>query len=222
MTERLLELTKLVVISYVGNNPVPTEGLASLISGVAAAFGRLLNFTELEPVMPRSFTMIGEEAMVTSATCERISPTSIPAVNPKRSVFRNYIVSLETGEGFLSLTRHLAALGISPEQYRTKWGLPDDYPMTAPAYPQAHSKIAEKPKLDRKRKVTVALQTSQNGGSAGAVTAAAMASQKRRRPAKANNVSAGGADEFNAPPKATMREHESPRIRVRLNKISRI
>ncbi len=54
-----------------------------------------------------------------------------PAVNPKKSVFPDYIISLEDGRKFQSMKRHLGLLGMTPDEYRAKWGLPKDYPMVA-------------------------------------------------------------------------------------------
>lgn len=59
-----------------------------------------------------------------------------PAVPPAESVGEGYLVCLEDGKRFKSLHRHLkSAHGLTPEAYRDKWGLPADYPMTAPAAP---------------------------------------------------------------------------------------
>lgn len=73
-----------------------------------------------------------------------------PAVNPKRSVQKDYIVCLEDGKRFKSLKRHLAVhYGLTPEEYRRKWGLPADYPMVAPNYAAARSELAKKMGLGR-------------------------------------------------------------------------
>jgi len=67
-----------------------------------------------------------------------------PVVSIKRSVTDDYIICLEDGKKFKSLKRHLrTSYGLSPEQYRAKWGLPADYPMVAPAYAAQRSKLAK-------------------------------------------------------------------------------
>ena len=74
-----------------------------------------------------------------------------PAVNPKKSVHPDYIISLEDGKRFKSLKRHLAThYGLTPDEYRRKWGLPADYPMVAPNYAAARSELAKKIGLGRK------------------------------------------------------------------------
>ncbi len=67
-----------------------------------------------------------------------------PAVSVKKSITSDHIVCLEDGKKFKSLKRHLRSqYDMSPEQYREKWGLPADYPMVAPNYAQARSRLAK-------------------------------------------------------------------------------
>lgn len=130
MSDKLLNLTRHVVVGYVSNNAVPAGGLPALISDVAAAFSKLSELAE--PAIYK--------------------PT--PAVNPKRSVFPDYIICLEDGKKFKSLKRHLTTrFNITPEAYRAKWDLPVDYPMVAPNYATARSMLAKKMGLGQKRKV---------------------------------------------------------------------
>lgn len=71
-----------------------------------------------------------------------------PAVPIKDSIQQEYLVCLETGKRFKMLRRHLKeSLGLTPEDYRSKWGLPVDYPMTAPGYSQAKSQAAKRNQL---------------------------------------------------------------------------
>ena len=59
----------------------------------------------------------------------------IPAVSIKRSIMRDYLVCLEDGERLKRLTPHLKARhNLTPEAYRRRWFLPDDYPMVRPSY----------------------------------------------------------------------------------------
>ena len=128
--DMLIELTADVVAAYVSNNPVPTGDLPSLIAEVHAALGKVENAAK-------------------TAQAERPKP----AVNPKKSVHDDYIVCLEDGKKFKSLKRHLMShYGLTPEQYREKWGLEATYPMVAPNYAAARSKLAKKMGLGRKRK----------------------------------------------------------------------
>ncbi|MGB5092706.1 MAG: MucR family transcriptional regulator [Parvibaculum sp.] len=68
-----------------------------------------------------------------------------PAVPIKKSLTPDYLICLEDGKKFKSLKRHLRAhYDLSPEEYREKWNLPADYPMVAPNYAQARSRLAKK------------------------------------------------------------------------------
>ena len=121
-----VELTAGIVSAYVSNNPVPTDNLAELIVTVHASISKVSLPTIVESEKPT------------------------PAVNPKRSVFPDYIICLEDGKRFKSLKRHLTLHGLSPEEYRAKWGLPSDYPMAAPGYSAMRSDQAKRIGLGRK------------------------------------------------------------------------
>ncbi len=74
-----------------------------------------------------------------------------PAVPIKKSVRPDYIICLDDGKKFKMLKRHLrSAYGMSPDEYRQKWGLPSDYPMVAPKYAAVRSELAKKIGLGRK------------------------------------------------------------------------
>jgi predicted transcriptional regulator len=122
----LTELTADIVSAFVSNNSVPVAGLADLIASVHQSLSGLGH-----PVQPAT-----------------VSQT--PAVSPKKSVFPDYIVSLEDGRKFKSMKRYLGLLGMTPDQYRAKWKLPSDYPMVAPNYTAQRSALAKSMGLGRK------------------------------------------------------------------------
>ena len=123
----VLELTAHIVSAYVAKNSLPVAGLSELIASVAASIGGLG-----QPAAPAA-------------------PPPTPAVNPKRSVTPDYIICLEDGKKFKSLKRHIGVhFGLTPEAYRTKWGLPADYPMVAPNYAASRSQLAKSIGLGRK------------------------------------------------------------------------
>lgn len=66
----------------------------------------------------------------------------IPAVPIDRSVTDDYLISLEDGKRYKTLKRHLSTRGMTFEQYKAKWGLPNDYPATAPSYSARRSELA--------------------------------------------------------------------------------
>ena len=75
----------------------------------------------------------------------------VPAVPIKKSVTPDYIICLEDGKQLKMLKRHLlSSYNLTPEEYRAKWGLPPDYPMTAPNYAAQRSAFAKSAGLGRK------------------------------------------------------------------------
>ncbi|MEM7241259.1 MAG: MucR family transcriptional regulator [Pseudomonadota bacterium] len=67
-----------------------------------------------------------------------------PAIPIDESVTENYIICLEDGKKFKMLKKHLMSIyGLTPQEYRRKWGLPADYPMTAPSYAKRRQELAK-------------------------------------------------------------------------------
>jgi predicted transcriptional regulator len=129
--DMLMELTAEVVAAYVSNNSLPVSELPALISYVYGALGQT-------SIAPRDATPIAEKPK--------------PAVPVKKSVTDDFIVCLEDGKKFKSLKRHLMThYSLTPQEYREKWGLPTDYPMVAPNYAAARSRLAKQMGLGRKR-----------------------------------------------------------------------
>ena len=115
-----IELTADIVAAYVSNNSVSASDLPGLIASVHSALNNIH----------------------TPAAVEALPLT--PAVSVKKSITDHYLICLEDGKRFKSLKRHLkASYGMSPDEYRTKWGLPSDYPMVAPYYAIQRSTLAK-------------------------------------------------------------------------------
>lgn len=90
-------------------------------------------------------------SILNGAKPEVVKEPPQPKVPVKKSVTNDYIVCLEDGKRFKSLKRHLhSEHGLSPQEYRDKWGLAKDYPMVAPAYADARSNLAKTMGLGRK------------------------------------------------------------------------
>jgi predicted transcriptional regulator len=90
---------------------------------------------------------------VSGAPATALEPAPEPAVSVKKSVTPDYIICLEDGKKFKSLKRHLRTrYGMTPDEYRTKWALPHDYPMVAPNYAKERSNLAKRMGLGQTRK----------------------------------------------------------------------
>ncbi len=116
----VLELTARIVSAHVTNNSVSVDMLPNLIQDVY-----------------KTLTNIGKE----QPEVEKLQP----AVPIKKSIAPDYILCLEDGKKLKMLRRHLkTSYGMTPEQYRERWNLPQDYPMVAPNYAQHRSSLAKK------------------------------------------------------------------------------
>ena len=115
-------------------------------------------FTSRNSVPPSTLTMlIGQvhETLYTLAQSkvqeDRAATSQKPAVAIRRSVNPDYIVCLEDGRKLKMLKRYLrAAFNMTPEEYRARWGLPQDYPMVAPNYAKKRSDFAKKMGLGKR------------------------------------------------------------------------
>ncbi|MEH3101856.1 MucR family transcriptional regulator [Sphingomonas adhaesiva] len=103
-----------------------------------------------------------------------------PAVSVRKSLAsKDHLISLIDGKPYKTLRRHLAGHGLTPDDYRTRYGLKSDYPMVAESYSQARRDMAKKIGLGRKP------GQRRGGGEGGAAdaTAAAPAPRGRRKAA---------------------------------------
>jgi predicted transcriptional regulator len=75
-----------------------------------------------------------------------------PAVTARKSLASpEHIISMIDGKPYKTLRRHLASNGLTPDDYRQRYGLRADYPMVAPAYSESRSAMAKTIGLGRKR-----------------------------------------------------------------------
>lgn len=117
-----LKLTCNLVSAYVAHNPVPAHEVEKLLRAVHQAF----------------------------CDCMAGKSELSPAVSIKASVTNEYLICLEDGKRLKMLKRYLRGrYGMTPEDYRAKWKLPSDYPMTAPAYAARRSALAKEIGLGR-------------------------------------------------------------------------
>jgi predicted transcriptional regulator len=121
-----LQLAVGIVSSFVQRNKVVAADLPGLITTVH-----------------RAIIDTGDEPAASSDE-RKATPAQI-----RRSITADGLVSFEDGKPYRILKRHRNTYGLTPEEYRAKWGLPSDYPMTAPAYAQKRSEIAKAAGLGR-------------------------------------------------------------------------
>ncbi|MBU2329060.1 MAG: MucR family transcriptional regulator [Alphaproteobacteria bacterium] len=127
----LVELTADIVSAYVSNHMVQVSDLTTLIADVHQALNSTATPTPVQAVVEKPK----------------------PPVPIRKSIEDDYLICLEDGQKFKSLKRHLMThYNMTPEEYREKWGLPSDYPMVAPAYAEARSRLAKEMGLGQRRK----------------------------------------------------------------------
>jgi predicted transcriptional regulator len=119
---RFTELTAQIVSAYVEKNRLAPSELPALISAVHAAL-----------------------SSVESPTPTAVEPLKkLTSAQIRRTIQPDSMTSLEDGKVYKTLKRHLGLLGLTPNAYREKWGLPNTYPMTAPSYSQMRSEMAKR------------------------------------------------------------------------------
>jgi predicted transcriptional regulator len=124
----LSEVAVRVVTAYLSYNAIPHTSVPPLLATVHGALFALADRPEAVEARP-----------------EQPSPAQI-----RGSVRQDGIVSFIDGRSYKTMKRHLRAHGLTPELYRARYGLPDDYPMTAPGYAERRSTIAKAIRLGRK------------------------------------------------------------------------
>jgi predicted transcriptional regulator len=140
VSDQIKKLAADIVAAYVGSTAVDSSEVQGIIVSV---YGALVG--------------AGESTVKSAA---HIHPhhhshddahEAVPAVDPRRSVFKDHIVCLEDGLKFKSIKRHLMAVhGMTVADYRRKWNLPSDYPIVAPGYAETRSRLAREMGLGRK------------------------------------------------------------------------
>ncbi len=128
-----IELAADIVSAFVSNNSVQSADLPNLIASVHSALQN-----------------------VGSPVPKQETPQYQPAVPVKKSVTPDAIISLIDGKKYKSLKRHLTGHGLTPAQYRERYGLPADYPMVASAYAARRSELAKAAGLGQQRRKTAA------------------------------------------------------------------
>jgi predicted transcriptional regulator len=127
-TPNLIKLASGIVSAYVSNNSVTTAELPKLINQVLEAL----------------------ERVATGGAAGQGGQKPKPVVAIKDSITPEYIICLDDGKRLKLLKRHLRTVyNMTPDEYRTKWGLPYDYPMVAPNYAESRSVLAKKIGLGR-------------------------------------------------------------------------
>jgi len=181
-------LTVQLVSAFVSNNTVASTDLAGLIQSTRAALTNELNSASVEPE----------------------APTYTPAVSVRKSLSSpDHILSLIDGKPYKTLKRHLASNGLSPEEYRARYGLPKSYPLVATSYSDARRAVASKIGLGRKPVASAAPAAEVKLATA---VPGAPAPAKAKAPAKAAPKPAPAKPALNGDAKAKSAKAAAPAV----------
>ncbi len=128
--ENYVELAAEIVSAYVSNNSMPAGELPALLASVHAALSGVASGSNQAAAGPG-----------------RVTPAQI-----KKSITPDHLISFEDGKPYKTLRRHLTLRGLTADEYRAKWGLPVDYPMTSASYSAQRSQLARDLGLGQQRR----------------------------------------------------------------------
>jgi predicted transcriptional regulator len=131
--DRLRELVSNVAAAYFSNSSVSPADIPSVLAQIASSLGA-----------------IGEPSQAKSGEGPALSRSKPSAAEIRNSVRPDGLISFEDGRIYKTLRRHLNRLGLTPHQYREKWGLPLDYPLVAPNLSELRSALAREKQLGRR------------------------------------------------------------------------
>ena len=134
-SDRLRELVAEVAAAYLSNSHVSQNDLGGVISQIAA-----------------SLSAVGATPPVAELETVEIEQPKLTPAQIRKSITHDALISFEDGKGYKTLRRHLASRGLTPEQYREKWALPADYPVTSPSYSEVRSQMAKNRGLGQVRR----------------------------------------------------------------------
>ncbi|MFT4252344.1 MAG: MucR family transcriptional regulator [Caulobacter sp.] len=119
----LIELTAEIVSNFVANNATAVSDLPALIKATHDALAGVESGGTVE----------GKGIEISKPTPAQI----------RKSITPDALISFEDGKPYKTLKRHLTTMGLTVAEYKAKWGLPNDYPTTAPSYSEARSAMAK-------------------------------------------------------------------------------
>ena len=163
-----VEVAAEIVAAFISYNSVPMSEVPNLIESVHAAVSVAAGLGQVGGAV--------------------VDPPA-PAVSIRKSITPDYLICLDDGKRYKSLRRHLALLGMTPEQYRAKWRLPPDYPMVAANYAAKRSEMAKSFGFGRKRE-TPAAPPAKPATAKGKMIAAPSEATAKRKPGRPRKTTA--------------------------------
>lgn len=137
----LRTLVAQVTAAYFSNSHVSVSDISRVIEQVSASLAQVGEPAALEAAAPEQ-----------PAEAPQDQPTKVTSAQIRKSITPDALISFEDGKAYKTLRRHLSIRGMTPEQYREKWGLPASYPMVSPNYSAQRSALARSLGLGQMRR----------------------------------------------------------------------
>lgn len=120
------------------------DGTIELVSAYVSNSNTRLSAEELQSLIRDTFaTLSSLQASAPLNESEAAPVQTASKAEIRKSVGAAALISFEDGRPYKSLKRHLTTRGLTPADYRAKWGLPNDYPMVHPTYSAQRSQLAK-------------------------------------------------------------------------------
>lgn len=143
-TQSLLALSAQIVAAHAGNNEIDKAALPEVIRNVYNTLASLRPASAAGViVMPQ--TSVDPLHHHHNHHEHAHSHAHNAYVHPVygQTVFGDHLICMEDGLSMKMLKRHLLTVhGMTPDEYRAKWGLPENYPMVAQQYAELRSSLA--------------------------------------------------------------------------------
>jgi predicted transcriptional regulator len=142
--QTLLALSAQIVAAHTGNNQVGVEALPEIIRSVYKTLADL-DGPRSQISVTSSYTSAAQNRAEHDHAGHSHSHAHNEYVHPTygQTVFGDHLICMEDGLTMKMLKRHLLTVhGMTPDEYRAKWGLPSDYPMVAAEYAKLRSSLA--------------------------------------------------------------------------------
>jgi predicted transcriptional regulator len=124
--DRLQELVAQVAAAYFSNSHTPLAEIPQIITQIATSLGS-----------------VGASPSAAGGVADEPPPLKLTGAQIRKSITPDALISFEDNRPYKALRRHLATRGLSPDEYRSKWGLPPDYPMVSPNYSARRAELAK-------------------------------------------------------------------------------
>jgi predicted transcriptional regulator len=139
-------ITAQITVAYLSNpaHAIGADDVPRVVAAIQTTIDRLASGRDWRDAMPQ------EVKADIRALYSQLEAANRPAIDPRKSLFKTHLLCINCGKRYTTLRRHLhTEHKLTPGQYRARWALPGDYPMTAPNYSASRSSLAKESGLGK-------------------------------------------------------------------------